>query len=159
MKKLTKFKQNFIKELPKEIGEHIPVIKSGIKAWEKTNDQIKEEERDKRLAKIDANINKIIKSFSNSISRNEKEIIKQLNTFQDKIWFDRHQLVKEKIKEKKIKINPKIWKKALRAEKKMIKKYGRKKLGPWDDFEWGMLNGKLSTLRWLLGDKWDSLDT
>lgn len=29
----------------------------------------------------------------------------------------------------------------------------------WDDFEWGMVNGKLSAVRWALGDDWDFLDT
>ena len=32
-------------------------------------------------------------------------------------------------------------------------------LGPYTDFELGMLNGKLSTLRWVLGSEWDFLDT
>jgi hypothetical protein len=32
-------------------------------------------------------------------------------------------------------------------------------LGPWDDFDWGMINGKLSAIRWVLGEDWDMLDT
>ena len=32
-------------------------------------------------------------------------------------------------------------------------------LGPFTNFEWGMINGKLSALRWVLGDEWDYLDT
>ena len=32
-------------------------------------------------------------------------------------------------------------------------------LGQWDEFEWGMVNGKLSALRWVLRDVWDFFDT
>ena len=32
-------------------------------------------------------------------------------------------------------------------------------LGPYSEFELGMLNGKLSALRWVLGSEWDFLDT
>jgi hypothetical protein len=28
-----------------------------------------------------------------------------------------------------------------------------------DAFEWGMINGKLSALRWVLGEDWDELYT
>lgn len=32
-------------------------------------------------------------------------------------------------------------------------------LGPYSDFDLGMLHGKLSALRWVLGSEWDFLDT
>jgi hypothetical protein len=32
-------------------------------------------------------------------------------------------------------------------------------LDPYSKFDWGMMNGKLSALRWVLGDDWDMLDT
>jgi hypothetical protein len=48
---------------------------------------------------------------------------------------------------------------ARKSARKVEKRYGLKKLGPWDDFDWGMMNGKLSALRWVLGDDWDMLDT
>jgi hypothetical protein len=52
-----------------------------------------------------------------------------------------------------------VWAGALAAAKKTEDEVGVENLGPWDDFEWGMLNGKLSALRWILGKKWDMLDT
>jgi hypothetical protein len=52
-----------------------------------------------------------------------------------------------------------VWAGALAAAKKTEDEVGLENLGPWDDFEWGMINGKLSALRWILGDEWDMLDT
>jgi len=92
----------------------------------------------------------------------------------DKIWYDRHQLLRHQIETGKIKIVEKenwsikdnnrtiqrgILEGAIKSAKRVEKKYGIKNLGPWTKFEWGMLNGKLSALRWMLGDEWDMLDT
>ena len=51
-----------------------------------------------------------------------------------------------------------IWEGMLAAMKRAEEEFPDE-LGPWTDFEWGMLNGKLSALRWVLGDEWDMLDT
>ena len=41
----------------------------------------------------------------------------------------------------------------------MERKYGKDNLGPYSKFDWGMINGKLSALRWVFGDDRDMLDT
>lgn len=88
------------------------------------------------------------------------------------VWFNRHWGLRIAIEEGRHKLvdayTPgrnqdetvrSVWTLALKAAERVERKYGRKNLGPWDDFEWGMINGKLSALRWVLGDDWDMLDT
>ena len=53
----------------------------------------------------------------------------------------------------------KLWTMTHEAMKRVEAKRGLEDLGPFTDFEWGMLSGKFSALRWVLGDEWDFLDT
>jgi hypothetical protein len=52
-----------------------------------------------------------------------------------------------------------IWQGMLDSMKHAEELLGPDDIGPWDDFEWGVINGKLSALRWVMGDEWDMLDT
>jgi hypothetical protein len=45
------------------------------------------------------------------------------------------------------------------ARARVEAKYGAENLGPYTEFEWGMINGKLAALRWVTGSEWDFLDT
>lgn len=91
--------------------------------------------------------------------RSIKQISKEEGIALDKVWYNRHQLLKELVKEGKTKIDKEIWKGALKAGKDMEVKYGKKNLKPMSDFEWGMLSGRLETLRWVLGEDWGMLDS
>jgi hypothetical protein len=91
------------------------------------------------------------------------------------VWYNRHWGLRIRVQEGRVKVVVKetyprpvgaretvqrdVWKGALKSARRVERKYGKKNLGPWDDFEWGMVNGKLSALRWALGDEWDMLDT
>jgi Restriction endonuclease len=85
--------------------------------------------------------------------RSLAQIRRAENEFYDKIWYNR----------KPVDLESQGWAPELRRSVKRSlleteKKYGKKNLIV-DDFGWGMFNGKLSALRWVLGEEWDMLDT
>ena len=103
------------------------------------------------------------------------EILQAEDLLFHQVWYNRHWGLRIGVQEGRIKVVEKatyprrpgtpetiqrdVWKMALKAAARVERRYGKKNLGPWDDFEWGMINGKLSALRWVLGDEWDMLDT
>jgi len=91
--------------------------------------------------------------------RTEEVVYTMIEKFTDQIWYNRHQGLKFRIKNKETTVDPEIWNEALKSAKKIEMKYGEENLWHESDFEWGILNGKLSTLRWLMGEEWDMLDT
>ncbi len=103
------------------------------------------------------------------------EILEAEDLLFHQVWYNRHWGLRIGVEEGRIKVVDKetcprppgaretvqrdVWKGALEAARRVERRYGKKNLGPWVDFEWGMINGKLSALRWALGDEWDMLDT
>lgn len=90
--------------------------------------------------------------------RTEEEIIAELDWLFDKIWYTHNMAWRARVKAGLETVSPEVWKLSTRGIKRVEAKYGKANLGPYSDFEWGMLNGKLSALRWVLGDEWDFLD-
>ena len=82
-----------------------------------------------------------------------------IERFTDQIWYNRQQGLKQRLAKKEMTFDPEIWKCTLKAAKRIEEKYGKEILWYESDFEWGMLNGKLFGLRWLVREEWDMLDT
>lgn len=109
--------------------------------------------------------------------RKLSELLEAEHTLFRQIWYNRHWNARVAIERGKDRIVSKeewdrtqlsdrqrttldsVWEMALAAAKRTEEELGPDNIGPWDDFAWGMLNGKLSALRWVLGDEWDMLDT
>ena len=91
--------------------------------------------------------------------RGVKAILEAEQELFDKVWYDRHQLLRQLVNEGGTTVHPETLKDAVKSAKRVERKRGKKNLGPHSKFEWGMINGKLSALRWVLGDEWDMLDT
>jgi hypothetical protein len=106
------------------------------------------------------------------LPRTQSEILRAEDDLVNKVWYNRHHNWLYHIEKGEHTIVPRseykgdpkttpedIFRGARKAAEKMEEKYPDSELGPWDDFEWGMINGKLSALRWVLGEDWDELYT
>ncbi len=105
--------------------------------------------------------------------RSLSEVLDAIDELVTKVWYNRHLVLREKVLLGKVRIvnraeaarqkfsdkviSRDIWDGALRSAKKVEQRFGRGNLGPYTDFDWGMINGKLSALRWFLGEEWDEL--
>jgi hypothetical protein len=111
--------------------------------------------------------------------RKASEISAAIEELTDRVWYDRHMVSRGKLEAGKMRVIAKkdflpqlyresalgrivvdeIWAGALKSAQRVEKKYGKENLGPCTKFEWGMINGKLSALRWVFGEEWDELYT
>ena len=113
--------------------------------------------------------------------RSLSEILNAMDTLTTQVWYNRHKNLAWRVEKGTHKIVSEkeweshlgkkytryfdthtvdtVWRGAQRAAMRAERKLGKGNTGPWSDFEWGMLNGKLSALRWALGDELYMLDT
>jgi PIN domain len=90
------------------------------------------------------------------------EIIEAEQEFFDRVWYVRSIVHADTENED---VPPDVREGASAARKRVEEKYGRDELwkaiggGHDEAWEYGYISGKLATLRWVLGDEWDFLDT
>jgi hypothetical protein len=90
--------------------------------------------------------------------RSVSQIIKVEHELFDRLWYGRSgsvEFMRSRGYEKK------LIQTVLKAQRRVEKKYGKKSLMEHvkDQWQWGFLSGKISAIRWVLGDEWDNLDS
>ncbi|MDP2674560.1 MAG: restriction endonuclease [Dehalococcoidia bacterium] len=121
-----------------------------IKYWERP--QLNRLTRDKR---------EFLERFMVGGVRTQAEILAAEQEFFDRVWHERHLVFMARVEAGEDQETPPgTVQLATEAAERVRASYPPGEIRPVkDDFEWGMWNGKLSALRWILGDEWDFLDT
>ena len=86
------------------------------------------------------------------------EILEAEQEFFDRVWYERSVLRTLRYEVGDSDITEARYKVSKDAQARVLARRPHLRLCK-SDFEWGMWNGKLSTLRWVLGSEWDFLDT
>lgn len=98
----------------------------------------------------------------------KKIILQELNKLEDQVWYSRHvnrmhrlahgdiEIIEpnenQKTPSQKETIKRSILEQAQKNAKKFERKYGKKNLGPWTEFEWGVIIGQRDALNRLIYD-------
>lgn len=119
-----------------------------IRYWERPNLERLVEGRDE-----------FINRYLRTSMRTEAEILEAEQEFIERVWYERKLVYLANIADgTEEEARPDIMEGMRRGMRRAEAKYG-KKLEVEDAFAWGMINGKLSALRWMLGEDWDELYT
>ena len=119
-----------------------------IRYWERTDLQRMLEEHDT-----------FVERYLRAHMRTKSEILTAELEFMERVWYERKLVYLANIADGTEKeAPPEIMEGMRRGMQKAEAQYGEK-LEVEGAFEWGMINGKLSALRWMLGEDWDELYT
>ncbi len=90
--------------------------------------------------------------------RSVRQIIKVEDELYERLWYGRSGSV-EFMRKRGDPEN--VIQQVIQAQREMEKKYGKESLmeSVRDEWSWGFLSGKVSAIRWVLGDDWDDLDS
>jgi len=87
----------------------------------------------------------------------EQAVIRAEQEIFDRVWYYRRLVSISNAKRRGEDI--KKWDVGKDPAKRLRKKYGPNIGKYMSDFDWGFLQGKMSAIRWVLGDEWNFLDT
>jgi pyrimidine deaminase RibD-like protein len=96
------------------------------------------------------------------LRRNDNDILNEYNELWEKVWYIRKLIHQEKMERGEIPYEDQNKPHLIKAQERMRQieeKYGVENLG-WGDVEWGIVQGRLSALSWVMGSEWEgSMDT